>query len=158
MNEQSPVLSTLEMDEIKSAMSHYADRSAVSIDALKIVQKYRRWISDECLRAVAELLEVDPAQLEAVATFYNLIYRQPVGKTVIHYCNSVSCWIMGAEQVRERLCRQLQVEPGEMSADGEYTVLPIVCLGACDHAPALLVGEKLLLDATDDAIDQILGR
>jgi NADH-quinone oxidoreductase subunit E len=81
-----------------------------------------------------------------------------VGRTVIHYCNSVSCWIMGSEQVEARLCERLQVEPGGMSADGEYTVLPIVCLGACDHAPVMLVGDQLRHDVTDDVINEILGR
>jgi NADH-quinone oxidoreductase subunit E len=93
-----------------------------------------------------------------VATFYNLIYRQPVGKTVIHYCNSVTCWMLGAEQVRERLCRHLNVELGQMSADGEYTVLPIVCLGACDHAPVVMIGNELKQDITEEAVNEILGR
>ncbi|MBF6647745.1 NADH-quinone oxidoreductase subunit NuoE [Methylobacter sp. BlB1] len=158
MTEKSAVLTTLEIEEITAEMAHYADKAAASIEALKIVQKYRQWVSDECLVAVAELLDISPAQLEAVATFYNLIYRQPVGKTVIHYCDSISCWIMGAEQVQDHLCRLLNVEPGEMSADGEYTVLPIVCLGACDHAPVMLVGDQLRLDVTDDSVDKILGR
>ena len=151
-------LSLAEIQEINAEMSYYEDKTAVSIEALKIVQKHRRWVSDECLVAVAELLEMSPAQLEGVATFYNLIYRQPVGKTVIHYCNSVTCWMLGADQVRERLCRHLNVELGEMSADGEYTILPIVCLGACDHAPVVMVGDKLLLDITEDAVFDILGR
>jgi len=93
-----------------------------------------------------------------VATFYNLIYRQPVGKTVIHYCNSVSCWMMGGEQVGESLCRHLNVELGEMSADGEYTILPTVCLGACDHAPAVLVGDELMLDVSENAVNEIFVR
>jgi len=151
-------LSLVEIQEINAEMSHYEDKTAVSIEALKIVQKHRRWVSDECLVAVAELLEISPAQLEAVATFYNLIYRQPVGKTVIHYCNSVTCWMLGSEQVRERLCRHLNVELGEMSVDGEYTILPIVCLGACDHAPVVMIGNELRLDITEDAVNEILGR
>jgi len=151
-------LSLVEIQEINAEMSHYEDKTAVSIEALKIVQKHRRWVSDECLVAVAELLEISPAQLEAVATFYNLIYRQPVGKTVIHYCNSVTCWMLGSEQVREYLCRHLNVELGEMSVDGEYTILPIVCLGACDHAPVVMIGNELRLDITEDAVNEILGR
>ena len=151
-------LSLAEIREINAEMGHYEDKAAVSIEALKIVQKHRRWVSDECLVAVAELLEISPAQLEGVATFYNLIYRQPVGKTVIHYCNSVTCWMLGAEQVRERLCQHLNVELGEMSADGEYTILPIVCLGACDHAPVVMIGDELRLDITEDAVNEILGR
>jgi len=151
-------LTLAEIEEIKAEMSHYEVKSAVSIEALKIVQKHRRWVSDECLVAVAELLEISPVQLEGVATFYNLIYRQPVGKTVIHYCDSVTCWMLGSDSVRERLCRHLNVELGEMSEDGEYTVLPIVCLGACDHAPVAMVGDELKLDLTEDAVNKILGR
>ena len=151
-------LSPAEIREINAEISHYEHKTAVSIEALKIVQKHRRWVSGECLVAVAELLDMSPAQLEGVATFYNLIYRQPVGKTVIHYCNSVSCWMLGADSIRERLCRHLNVELGEMSADGEYTLLPIVCLGACDHAPVVMVGDKLLLDITEDTVFEILGR
>ena len=151
-------LSLAEIQEINAEMCHYEDKTAVSIEALKIVQKHRHWVSDECLVAVAELLELSPAQLEGVATFYNLIYRQPVGKTVIHYCNSVTCWMLGAEQVRERLCQHLNVGLGEMSADGEYTILPIVCLGACDHAPVVMMGDELRLDITENAVNEILGR
>lgn len=145
-----------EIDEIKAEMARYTDKAAVAIEALKIVQRHRRWISDGSLVAIAKLLDMQPAQLEAVATFYNLIYRQPVGKTVIHYCNSVSCWMLGGDQVAESLCRRLNVKPGEMSADGEYTVLPIVCLGACDHAPAMLVGDELVLDVSEDSVGEIL--
>jgi len=151
-------LSLAEIREINAEMSHYENKTAVSIEALKIVQKHRRWVSGQCLIAVAELLDISPAQLEGVATFYNLIYRQPVGKTVIHYCNSVTCWMLGSDQVGESLCRHLNVELGEMSADGEYTVLPIVCLGACDHAPVAMVGNELKFDITEDAVNEILGR
>jgi NADH-quinone oxidoreductase subunit E len=158
MTEKSAVLTVVEIEEITAEITHYADKAAASIEALKTVQKYRQWVSDECLVAVAELLDISPAQLEAVATFYNLIYRQPVGKTVIHYCDSVSCWIMGSDQIKESLCRRLQVEPGQMSADGKYTVLPIVCLGACDHAPVMLVGDQLRLDVNDETVNEILGR
>jgi NADH-quinone oxidoreductase subunit E len=151
-------LSSEEILEINAETSHYEDRTAVSIEALKIVQKHRRWVSDECLVAVAELLDISPAQLEAVATFYNLIYRRPVGKTVIHCCDSVTCWMLGGDRLRENLCRQLNVELGEISKDGEYTVLPSVCLGACDHAPVVMVGDELKYDLTENAVNEILGR
>lgn len=151
-------LSAAEIDEINAELSHYEDKPAVSIEALKIVQKHRGWVSDDSLVAIAEFLAISPAQLESVATFYNLIYRQPVGRTVIHYCNSVTCWMLGAEQVRERLCRHLNVRLGEVSEDGEYTILPIVCLGACDHAPVAMVGDELKLDLAENAVNQILGK
>lgn len=151
------ILSAEEIREINAELEHYPDKAAVAIEALKIVQKHRGWVSDDCLVAAAKLLDISPAQLEAVATFYNLIYRQPVGKTVIHYCNSVTCWMMGSDKIRESLCRRLKVGLGEMSADGEYTILPIVCLGACDHAPAAMVGDRLVLDMTENAVNEIFG-
>ncbi|MEN8260728.1 MAG: NADH-quinone oxidoreductase subunit NuoE [Pseudomonadota bacterium] len=155
-NERFETLSDEEIREIRAEMAHYEDASAASVEALKVVQKHRGWVSDASLAEVAGLLGMSPAQLDGVATFYNLIYRQPVGKKVIHYCNSVTCWMLGAEKVRERLCRRLNVELGETSADGEFTVLPIVCLGACDHAPVVMAGEETLLDIGEDDVDRIL--
>jgi NADH-quinone oxidoreductase subunit E len=156
-NEKFASLSPAEIDEINAELKHYEDKSAVSIEALKIVQKHRGWVSDESLKAIADFLDISPAQLEGVATFYNLIYRRPVGKTVIHVCNSVSCWILGSDQLCERLCRRLNVKLGEMSEDGEYTILPIVCLGACDHAPAAMVNGEIRLDLTENIVHEILG-
>ena len=96
------------------------------------------------------------AELDGVATFYNLIYRRPVGETVIHYCDSVSCWMLGAEKIRERFCKRLGVELGQTTEDGKHTVLPIVCLGACDHAPVVMVGESTHYDVDEQQVDKIV--
>lgn len=150
-------LSATEIDEINAELPHYEDKSAVSIEALKIVQKHRGWVSDDSLTAIAEYLKISPAQLEVVATFYNLIYRRPVGNTVIHVCDSVSCWMLGGDRLRDKLCRHLNVKLGETSQDGEYTVLPIVCLGACDRAPVAMVNGELRPDLTDNIVRELLG-
>ncbi len=157
-NNKATPLTELETAEIRAAADHYPDKSAASIEALKIVQRQRGWVSDESLKAVAELLEMSPADLDGVATFYNLIYRKPVGQKVIHYCDSVSCWMLGAENVREHLSRRLGIGLGETTPDGRYTLLPIVCLGACDHAPALMVGDELYGDLDEVGIDTILAK
>ncbi|MGR8936004.1 MAG: NADH-quinone oxidoreductase subunit NuoE [Gammaproteobacteria bacterium] len=151
-----PALSAQEIEAIQAAAAHYEDASAVAIEALLIVQRYRGWVSDTALAATADLLRMSPAQLDAVATFYNLIYRRPVGKRVIHYCNSVTCWMLGADDIREHFCRRLGIRPGETTSDGEYTLLPNVCLGACDHAPVVMVGDETFLDVDADGIDTIL--
>jgi NADH-quinone oxidoreductase subunit E len=143
MVKTSSILTAKEIKVITKEMTHYDDKSAVAIDALKIVQQQRGWVSDEVLKATAELLEMSPDQLDGVATFYNLIYRQPVGQKVIHYCNSVSCWLMGADDICTHISEQLAIKPGETTADGQYTLLPIVCLGDCDHAPVMLIGDQL---------------
>lgn len=145
-------LSAEEVAAIQAAAAPYEDKSAAAIEVLQIVQHHNGWVSDASLVAAADLLQIAPAQLEAVATFYNLIYRRPVGRHVLHYCTSVSCWMLGAEAVRDSLCRRLGVQPGEMTADGEYTLLPSVCLGACDHAPVVMDGDELFLDVNEDNI------
>jgi NADH-quinone oxidoreductase subunit E len=147
-----------ETAEIQAAASHYPDKSAASIEALKIVQQHRRWVSDAALAAVAELLGMSPAELDGVATFYNLLYRKPVGEKVIHYCDSVSCWMLGADGIRERLSQRLGIGLGETTADGRYTLLPIVCLGACDRAPVMLLGQDLHGDLDPARIDAILAQ
>jgi NADH-quinone oxidoreductase subunit E len=97
-----------------------------------------------------------PDELDSVATFYNLIFRKPVGRHVILVCDSVSCWIMGYERLRERLTARLGIRPGDTTADGRFTLLPIVCLGTCDHAPAMMIDEDLYRDIDPAAIDAIL--
>jgi NADH-quinone oxidoreductase subunit E len=98
-----------------------------------------------------------PAELDAVATFYNLIFRKPVGKHVILVCDSVSCWIMGYERILQHLRDRLGIVLGETTADGVFTLLPIVCLGACDQAPAMMIDDELYGDLDAAKIDEILA-
>ncbi|NHO33686.1 NADH-quinone oxidoreductase subunit NuoE [Acetobacter fallax] len=114
-----------------------------SVAALRLVQARFRWISTAHLREVAELLRMSVEDLDGIATYFNLLFRKPVGQHVIMLCDSVSCWIMGREHLCAHLCRTLGIRPGETTEDGAITLLPIVCLGHCDHAPALLVNETL---------------
>ena len=149
-------LSDGEIAAIDAEISHAPYRSAVAIDALKIVQEHRGWVSDESLQALAAYLEMSAAELDGIATFYNLIFRRPVGESVILVCNSVTCWIKGCDKLREAITRKLGIEPGETTADGKYTLLPITCLGACDKAPVMMVGDSKFEDVTPDRIDAIL--
>jgi NADH-quinone oxidoreductase subunit E len=120
------------------------------------VQRHRGWVSDESLRDIGELLEMSAADLDGLATFYNLIFRKPVGRHVVMLCDSVSCWIMGYERMREHLTSRLGIEFGETTPDNRFTLLPIVCLGACDHAPAMIVNNNLHGDLDRDKIDRLL--
>ena len=137
------VLSELEIAAIDAEISHVPYRSAVAIDALKIVQSHRGWVSDESLQAIARHLEMSAAELDGIATFYNLIFRRPVGDKVILLCNSITCWIKGCDSLRQNITDQLGVELGQTTADNRYTLLPVTCLGACDKAPVMMVGDDL---------------
>lgn len=155
--QQTIQLTGEELSEINEEISHYDDKSAASIEALKIIQNHRGWVSDEALKAVAEILDMSADDLDSVATFYNLIYRRPVGKKVIHYCDSVSCWMLGADDIRAKISQRLGIKLGETTTDGEYTLLPIVCLGDCDHAPVMLVGDQLHRDLDEQKLDTIFN-
>jgi len=150
------VLSPEERQEIEAEIAHYPDKRAVSIDAMKVVQKHRGWVSDEALGDVAEFLGMSVDELDSVATFYNLIFRKPVGRHVIMVCDSVSCWLMGYDRVRDHLTSRLGIQLGETTPDGRFTLLPIVCLGTCDHAPAMMVDDELHRDLDSEKIDRIL--
>jgi NADH-quinone oxidoreductase subunit E len=150
------MLTDEEQREIEAELVRYPTKQAVCIDAMRIVQHHRGWVSDESIRDIGELLEMSSADLDGVATFYNLIFRKPVGRHVIMLCNSVSCWIMGYESIREHVARQLGIEFGETTPDNRFTFLPIVCLGACQHAPAMLVDNELHGNLDAAKIDGIL--
>lgn len=152
------LLSDAELAAIDEEISHAPYRQAVAIDALKIVQAHRRWVSDECLKVLADYLDMSAAELDGIATFYNLIFRRPVGENVILVCNSVTCWMKGCDKLRERISGKLGIEPGETTADGKFTLLPITCLGACDKAPVMMVGDKKFEDVTPEQVDAILDR
>ena len=150
-------LSDEEIGAIENEISHLPDRESAAIEALQIVQKARGWISDESLNAIASLLGMSAAALDSIATFYNLIHRSPVGRHVIMVCDSVSCYVMGCQNVNAALQEHLQIKPGETTKDGKFTLIPIVCLGACDRAPVMLIDENLVGDVRPDALESILS-
>jgi NADH-quinone oxidoreductase subunit E len=147
------MLTAEEINEIDAEAAHYPRRDAVCIDALKIVQRHRGWVSDESVRDIAGHIGMSPTDVDSVATFYNLIFRKPVGRHVIMVCDSVSCWIMGYQQMRKHLQERLGIELGETTPDNRFTLLPIVCLGCCDHAPAMMVDADLHSDLDPKNID-----
>jgi NADH-quinone oxidoreductase subunit E len=130
----------LRIDELKPL---YETETAASVEALRIVQDARGWVADDALRDLAEYLDVSPAYLESLATFYSMIFRRPVGRHVIMICDSVCCWMEGSEELIAHLGQLLGVELGGTTADGRFTLLPVVCLGACDQAPAVLIDWQL---------------
>lgn len=152
------MLSPQEREQIELELTRYPTKRAVCIDALKIVQRHRGWISDESLGDIAEILEMSVEELDGVATFYNLIFRKPVGRHVAMVCDSVSCWLTGYEAIRQDLTTRLGIKFGETTADGRFTLLPIVCLGACDRAPAMIVDGNLHPNLDAQKIESILER
>ena len=152
------MLTQEERQEIEHEFKLYPHKQAACIEGLKVIQKHHRWVSDESLEDLSEILEMSVEEIDSVATFYNLIYRKPVGKYVILLCDSVCCYIMGYETVLQHLQKKLGIKYGETSDDGRFTLLPVPCLGTCDHAPAMMVGPDLHRDLTPEKIDEILSK
>ena len=153
-----PTLSPEETAEIEAECAHLPNRESAAIDAMMIVQRQRGWVSDASLAAIAHLLGMSVAALDSIATFYNLIFRQPVGRHVVMVCDSVSCYVMGADKLRKQVEEHLGVGLGETTADDRFTLLPIVCLGACDRAPTMMVDEDLIGDVTAERLAETFDR
>jgi NADH-quinone oxidoreductase subunit E len=127
-----------------------------AINVMYAVQKHYGYLTDEGLAEAAAILGLTRLELEELATFYDFIYRQPVGRYVIHVCDGVVCWMFHENSVFEYLCKKLGVCAGQVSADGCFTVLPTACIGFCDRAPAMLINGKMYGPLTPQLIDEIL--
>ena len=114
-----------------------------AVDVMKALQAHYGWLTDEAVEEAAALLGLSPLQVEELATFYEMIYRRPVGRRVIHVCDSISCWAMGGESLMQQLCTLLGIQPGATTPDGRFTLLPCCCLGNCGQAPTLMIGDDL---------------
>jgi NADH-quinone oxidoreductase subunit E len=149
-------------DEMKKRIEAECDRcgnrQGACIEAIQAAQTYWGWISDENLEHIARFLGMTPSELDGVASFYNHIYRRPVGKYIIMVCDSVSCWVMGYEKLLEHMTAQLGIKIGGTTEDGLFTLLPIQCLGACDRAPAMMIDEALYTELTPEKFDEIIRK
>ncbi len=135
-------LSPSELSAIEYEVSIMETQEAASIEALKVVQQHRGWVSDDSLKAIAQCLNISTVQLEGVATFYNLIYRQKVGRNVVHICDSIACHLTGFEEVLLAIKVYLGIDYGQTTENGEFTLLSNACLGSCDKAPAMMVNQQ----------------
>ncbi len=134
-------LSEAELAEIQHEMGHYEDPRAASIEALKAVQKHRGWVPDAAIDAIAAVIGIPASDVEGVATFYNMIFRRPVGRHVIKVCDSISCFLTGYDALKDALMAHTGLGYGETSADSRYTLLPVCCLGNCDKGPTLMIDD-----------------
>lgn len=151
-------LSEQEVSEIRELAAHYDFPQAASIEALKIVQQHRGWVSDQSLCAIAKLLDMSADELDSIATFYSLIFRRPVGENVLMLCDGISCWMHGCESLREQIKHKLGIDYGQTTDDNQFTLIPVTCQGACDKAPVMLKNMALHTHITEASLDRLLGK
>jgi NADH-quinone oxidoreductase subunit E len=128
----------------------------LAIDVINALQEHYGYFSDEALAQAADLLDMSSLELDELATFYTFIYREPVGRHVIHVCDSLICWMADGENLVAHLCERLGIQIGQTTADGLFTLLPVCCIGYCDRAPAILVDRKVHGPLTIESLDRLI--
>ncbi len=151
-----------ELDELLTKYPPDRKRSAV-LAALYLVQDQQGYLTANAIRHVAPLLDLTPAEVEDVASYYVMFFKEKVGKYVLQVCRTLSCALAGAERITETLSEKLGIAPGETDASGMFTLLEFECLGACDRAPIVMVNndhwhEKATPESCGKLIDDIKAR
>lgn len=150
------------LDETLAKYPSDRKRSAV-LAALFLVQEQQGYLTGNAMRHIAPLVDLTPAEVEDVATYYAMFFREPVGKYVLQVCRTLSCALNGAERVTEALSEKLGLEVGETDASGMFTLLEFECLGACDRAPVVMVNnehwhERATPESCGKLVDDIKAR
>ena len=127
------------------------------VDVLRAIQVNHGWVPDAGIELTAKLIGLTPIEVEEIATFYDKIFRKPVGRFPIFICDSICCWSRGGEALADYFRQSLQIEFGGTTADGLFTLLPSCCLGVCGQAPAVMIGQRFYGDLTPEKVDQLLA-
>ncbi len=145
-------------EELDELLTRYPTRMAALLPALWIVQRERGWVSEEAMAEVAAALDVTPAYVKGVVTFYTMYHQHPVGKYFIQVCTTSPCGICGAEEVVKAFLEHTRAgELGTTSPDGRYTVIEVECLGACGFATPVMINEEFLESVTPARVPEILA-
>lgn len=145
-------------NKLAELVGHAEHAREHAVDVMLELQRQFGYVSDEAVREASRLLGMTPLELEELATFYDFLYREPVGRYVIRVCDSTICWMDGEEALVDHIRRRLDVEVGGTTADGLFTLLPVCCIGYCDRSPAMLINGKVYGTLTREKVDQILDR
>jgi NADH dehydrogenase (ubiquinone) flavoprotein 2 len=147
------------MTRLTELFAKYPNKQACLLPALWMVQEARGWISEPAIGEVAEVLDLTPAYVKGVVTFYTMYHTHPVGRHFIQVCTTSPCNICGAEAVMEALLRETGcLELGATSPDGRFTVMEVECLGACGFATPILINDDFIESVTPDKVAGILQR
>ena len=154
-----PVFTGQTLDRLKDLFTRYPTKQGALLPALWLVQEARGWISDRNMAEVAEVLEITPAYVKGVVTFYTMYHQHPVGKNFVQVCTTSPCNICGAEDVVKALLEQTGAKDlGATSPDGKWTVIEVECLGACGFATPILVNDDFIENVTPEQVPEIVKR
>ncbi|MFC1731703.1 NADH-quinone oxidoreductase subunit NuoE [candidate division KSB1 bacterium] len=144
------------LQEFHRLLERYPTKRAVSLPTLHLAQKEFGYISDEVIEYVGELLDLTPAEVANVVSFYTMFYRKSMGKYIIQVCHTLSCSLLGARHIVDHISQKLGIKPGETTSDGRFSLLKVECLGSCGTAPVMQINDDYYEDLTPEKIDDIL--
>lgn len=154
-----PVFRGARRQELDQLLGRYPTKMAALLPALWMVQHERGWVSDAAMAEVAELLDLTPAYVKGVVTFYTMYHQHPVGRYFVQVCTTSPCQVCGAEEVRDAFLRHTGCqELGVTSPDNKFTVIEVECLGACGFATPVMINEDFVESVTPEGVPELLSR
>lgn len=155
---EGPILATDEgRERLEMTLSRYPEKRAALLPMLGFVQEKRGWISPDDMAEVAAALELTPAYVHSIATFYTMYNKHPVGRYLVQVCTNISCHLNRGEEVLERFLDETGTREGETSKDGEFTVIEAECLGACGFATVVQVNDEYFEDVSPDTVSDVVA-
>jgi NADH-quinone oxidoreductase subunit E len=143
-------------EDIEHHLAKYPDRRSAILPLLYIAQEEYGHVTDEAMREIAEIVDVDLTHVQGVVGFYTMFYDQKKGKYLIYICTDLPCALRGAEEFARHVCDYLGIQPGETTEDGLFGVEEVMCIGACDRAPVMQVNFRFYENMTKESVEQVL--
>jgi NADH-quinone oxidoreductase subunit E len=144
-------------EEIKGILARFPQKKSAALPLMHLAQKEYGYMSDEAIKEVAGLLDLDPTHILSLAGFYSLFHEEPTGKYVLEICNDLACALRGADDFVEMACRKLDIPVDGTTQDGLFTIKTVMCLGACDRAPMLQYNLKFAEHLDEEKFDELIA-
>ena len=145
-------------DRLEKSLSRYPEKKGALLPMLAYAQERNGWVSPAAMEEIADALELTPAYVRSVATFYTMYAKQPVGRYWIQVCTCISCHVNRGEEVFEKFLEHTGTRAGEVSEDGRYTVIEAECLGACGFATVVQVNDRYFESVTPETVPEVLAQ
>ena len=151
-----PRLSADNVRRAKELITLYPQPRSALIPILHVAQEQDGWLTREVMEHVAELLDLAPAEVYGTASFYDMLFTEPVGRHLVSVCTNLACMLNGAYELLEHAEASLGISPGATTADGEFTLEDVECIALCGEAPCLAVNWRFFGNVTPNAFDQLV--
>jgi len=150
------MLSQKTQQRILQLQKQYPARRSALIPALHLAQAEQGYLPHAVQAEVAQLFEISVNEVQSLVSFYDMFYDKPVGKHIVHVCKNISCMLRGSDALLQNMSDKLAIQPGQTTADGQFTLIASECLAACDRAPMMLIDDKIFGPVNESSLDTIL--